>query len=145
MLHMGYHLSADALSSRSKSMWQLRAGILAASLIISSAATSEELKLTVLYKQPQNAEEFDKYYFGKHMPMVYALKEVKKTEVAKQQPAPNGSPPPYYIVTELWFDSPEVFKAMAATPEWKAIVDDVANFAPPGTSTAFASIVEPKK
>ena len=126
-------------------MWQLRAGILAASLIISSAATSEELKITVLYKQPLNAEEFDKYYFGKHMPMVYALKEIKKTEVAKLQPAPDGSSPPYYIVTELWFDSPEVFKTMAAGPEWKAIVADVANFAPPGASTAFTSIVEPKK
>ena len=44
-------------------MWQLRAGILAASLIISSAATSEELKLTVLYKQPQNAEEFRQILF----------------------------------------------------------------------------------
>jgi len=126
-------------------MWQLRVGIIATSLIVSSVALSEELKITVLYKQPQNTEEFDKYYFGKHMPMVYALKQLKKAEVARAQPAANGSPPPYYIVTELWFESPEVFKSAAATPEWKAIVDDVANFAAPGSSTAVVSVVEPKR
>jgi uncharacterized protein (TIGR02118 family) len=126
-------------------MWQLRAGIIATSLILSSAALSEELKITVLYSQPKNAEEFDKYYYAKHMPKVYAVNQLKKVEIARPQPAPNGSPPPYYLVTELWFESPEVFKSVAATPEWKAIVDDVANFAPPGTSTVVVSVVEPKR
>ena len=88
-------------------MWQLRAGLVATSLIFSSAALSDELKITVLYNQPKNAEEFDKYYFGKHMPMVYALNKLKKVEVARAQPALNGAQPPYYIVTELWFESPE--------------------------------------
>jgi uncharacterized protein (TIGR02118 family) len=125
-------------------MW-LRAGVIATSLIVSSAAVSEEFKITVLYSQPKNAQEFDKYYFGKHMPMVYALNQLKKVEVARAQPAPDGSAPPYYIVTELWFESPEVFKSVAATSEWKAIVADVANFAPPGTSTAVVSVVEPKR
>ena len=126
-------------------MWQLRAGAIAISLIVSSAALSQELKITVLYSQPKNSQDFDKYYFSKHMPMVYALNRLKKAEVARAQPAPDGSPPPYYIVTELWFESPEVFKSVAATPEWKAIVADVANFAPQGTSTAIVSVVEPKK
>src|SRR5262245_17924085 len=127
------------------SMWQLRAGIVAISLIVSSAALSEEFKITVLYSQPKNAAEFDKYYFGKHMPMVYALNQLKKVEVARAQPGLDGSLSPYYVVSELWFESPEVFKSVAATPEWKAIVADVANFAPPGTSTAVISVVEPKR
>jgi len=126
-------------------MWQLRAGVIAISLIVSSAVQSEEFKITVLYSQPKSAEEFDKYYFGKHMPMVYALNQLKRVEVARAQPAPDGSPSPYYIVTELWFESPEIFKSVAATPEWKAVVADVANFAPPGTSTAVVSVVEPKR
>jgi len=126
-------------------MWQLGAGLVAASLIVSSAALADELKVTVLYSQPKSAEEFDKYYYSKHMPMVYAVKEIKKVEIARPRPAPNGSPSPYYLVTELWFDTPEVFKAVAATPEWKAIGADVANFAPPGTATILVSVVEPKK
>ena len=126
-------------------MWYLKAGMVAASLVVSSAALSDELKITVLYSQPQNSQEFDKYYYAKHMPMVYAAKQIKKVEIARPGPGPNGSPPPYYLVTELWFESPEVFKSVAATPEWKAIGDDVANFAPPGKVTILVSAVEPKR
>jgi uncharacterized protein (TIGR02118 family) len=126
-------------------MWHLKAGMVATSLIVSSAALSDELKITVLYSQPQNSEEFDKYYYAKHMPMVYAVKEIKKVEIARPGPGPSGSPPPYYLVTELWFESPEVFKSVAATPAWKAIADDVANFAPPGKVTILVSAVEPKR
>ena len=126
-------------------MRNFRAGFIAASMIVSSAAAAEEIKVTVLYSQPQNAEEFDKYYYGKHMPMVSGVKQIKKVEVARPRPAPNGSPSPYYLITELWFESPEVFKSVTATPEWKAIGADVANFAPPGTATILVSVVEPKK
>jgi uncharacterized protein (TIGR02118 family) len=76
---------------------------------------------------------------------VYAVKQIKKVEIARPAPGPNGSPPLYYLVTELWFESPEVFKSVAATPEWKAIVADVANFAPPDKVTILVSAVEPKK
>ncbi len=122
-------------------MWYLKAGMVAASLVVSSAALSDELKITALYSQPQNSQEFD----AKHMPLVYAVKQIKKVEIARPGPGPNGSPSPYYLVTELWFESPEVFKSVAATPEWKAIAADVANFAPPDTVTILVSAVEPKK
>ena len=72
-------------------MWHLKAGMVATSLIVSSAALSDELKITVLYSQPQNSEEFDKYYYAKHMPMVYAVKEIKKVEIARPGPGPSGS------------------------------------------------------
>ena len=116
--------------------------IVATALLVSSAAVAGQVKITVLYNQPKSAEEFDKYYYGKHMPMVYAVKDIKKVEVARTAPSAGS---PYYVVTELWFESPEALKAVAATPEWKAIVDDVANFAPPGTATIVVSEVEPKR
>ena len=52
-----------------------KAGLVATSLIVSSAALSDEPKITVLYShyQPQNSEEFDKYYYAKHIPMVYSV------------------------------------------------------------------------
>ena len=126
-------------------MRYLKAGMVAASLVVSSAALSDELKITVLYSQPQNSQEFDNYYYAKHMPMVYAVKQIKKVEIARPGPGPNGSLHPSYLVTELWFESPEVFKSVAATPEWKAIAADVANFAPPDKVTILVSAVEPKK
>jgi uncharacterized protein (TIGR02118 family) len=119
--------------------------VVAASLLIPSVAFAGEVKITVLYKQPKSAEEFDKYYFAKHMPMVYAVKELKKVEVARPAPNPDGTPSPYHIVTELWFDSADSLKTVAATPQWKAIVDDVQNFAPADAATVIVSEVQPKQ
>jgi uncharacterized protein (TIGR02118 family) len=119
--------------------------VVAASLLIPSVAFAGEMKITVLYNQPKSAEEFDKYYFSKHMPMVYAVKEIKKVEVARPMPSPTGAPSPYHIVTELWFDSPDVLKTVTATPEWKAIVEDVPKFAAADAVIMIVSEVEPKR
>jgi uncharacterized protein (TIGR02118 family) len=125
-------------------MIALRSAVIAAGIFVSSAAFAAEVKITVLYAQPKSVEEFDKYYFEKHMPMVYAVKEVKKVEIARPGPGSDGAAPPYHLITELYFESPEALKAVTATPEWKAIVADVANFAVPGSSTILVSAVEPK-
>jgi uncharacterized protein (TIGR02118 family) len=67
-----------------------------------------------------------------------------KVEIARPGPGPDGTTPPYHLITELYFESPDALKAVAATPEWKAIGADVANFAVPGTSTVLISAIEPK-
>ena len=125
-------------------MIALKSAAIAAGILISSMAFAAEVKITVLYAQPKSVEEFDKYYFEKHMPMVYAVKEIKKVEIARPGPGPDGTAPPYHLITELYFESPDALKAVAATPEWKAIGADVANFAVPGTSTVLISAIEPK-
>jgi uncharacterized protein (TIGR02118 family) len=123
----------------------LKSVVVAAFLLIPSVTFAGEMKITVLYHQPKSAEEFDKYYFGKHMPMVYAVKELKKVEVARPMPGPTGAPSPYHIITELWFDSPDALKTITATPEWKAIMDDVPKFTAADAVTVIVSEVEPKR
>jgi uncharacterized protein (TIGR02118 family) len=125
-------------------MIALKSAAIAAGILVSSAAFAAEVKITVLYAQPKSVEEFDKYYFEKHMPMVYAIKEIKKVEIARPGPGPNGAVPPYHLITELYFESPDALKTVTETPEWKAIVADVANFTVPGSSTILVSAVEPK-
>jgi uncharacterized protein (TIGR02118 family) len=140
----------EGVTGYSRIKWRIamrvfKPAVVAASLLTSSVAFAGEVKITVLYNQPKSAEEFDKHYFTKHMPMVYAVKEIKKVEVARPTPSPSGAPSPYHIVTELWFDSPDALKTVAATPEWKAIVDDVPKFTEPGSVTIIVSEIEPKK
>src|SRR6202162_3500914 len=125
-------------------MIALKSALIAAGVLISSTVLAAEAKVTVLYSQPKSAEEFDKYYFEKHMPMVYAIKEIKKVEIARPGPGPNGAAPPYHLITELYFESPDALKTVAETPEWKAVVADVANFTVPGSSTILVSAVGPK-
>jgi uncharacterized protein (TIGR02118 family) len=122
----------------------VRAAVLAVCTLVASNALASEAKVTVLYGHPTNKEEFDKYYAEKHMPMVYAVKEVKRVEIAKPLPPPNGGNPPYYIITEIWFESLDAFKAVAATPEWKAIGADVPKFAT-GGATPFVSVIETQR
>src|ERR1700723_4636455 len=102
-------------------MIALRSAAIAAGILASSTAFAAEVKITVLYAQPKSVEEFDKYYFEKHMPMVYAVKEIKKVEIARPGPGPTGAASPYYLITELWFESPEVLKAVPETPKWKGL------------------------
>jgi uncharacterized protein (TIGR02118 family) len=72
---------------------------------------------------------FEKYYPGTHMPLVYDVKEIKRTELAVGIPGPDGKPPPSYRITELYFDSAEQLKQAAETTQWKKVVEDVPKFA----------------
>ena len=74
-------------------MIALKSAVIAAGVLISSTVLAAETKVTVLYAQPKNAEEFDKYYYEKHMPMVYAVKEIKKVEMAERDRTNRGGSP----------------------------------------------------
>jgi uncharacterized protein (TIGR02118 family) len=90
--------------------------------------TSGGIKLMVLYGQPPNPAEFEKYYLGVHMPLVAAIKGARRMEAAKCLPQADGSPPAFYRMFEMWFDSPEHMAAVFATPEGMKVRADVANF-----------------
>jgi uncharacterized protein (TIGR02118 family) len=89
----------------------------------------------------KSPEDFEKYYLGTHMPMVYKANGIKRIELAKCVVPPSAPPPPFYCITELWFDSQEAMQKVLATPEMKKITDDVPNFAS-GGATILVSIVE---
>jgi uncharacterized protein (TIGR02118 family) len=125
-------------------MIALKSTAIAASLLFSSAALAAEAKLTVLYAQPNSIEDFDKHYFEKHVPMLHAIKEVKKVEVSRPGAGPNGAVPPYHLMTEIYFDSPEALKAVTESSDWVAVRADAASFIVPGSSTVVISVIEPK-
>jgi uncharacterized protein (TIGR02118 family) len=74
--------------------------------------------------------------------MVDKVPGVKRTEVATVLPPPPNQPvPPYYRITEVYFENAETMQKTLASPEWKAVVADTANFMDPGTLTGFASLI----
>jgi len=126
-----------------------RSSIFAALALAAGTATAEEktstqssgaIKVTVLYGHPKNPEDFEKYYFGTHMPMVIAAKGARKAETSKCPPAADGSPGPFYRMFEIWFDSKEDMIATTATPEWKKLVADLANFATGGITRVVSKL-----
>jgi len=125
---------------RRDSLSLLTVGLAAASL---SAAAAEQpkggVKLMVLYGQPPNPEQFEKYYLDVHMPLVAAIKGARRMEAAKCLPQADGSPPAYYRIFEMWFDSAEQMAAVFDTPEGKKVRADVPNFASGTTVTRVVS------
>jgi uncharacterized protein (TIGR02118 family) len=112
---------------------------------LSKAASAEGesgVKVTVLYAPQKDPDAFTKYYLATHMPQVNKVPGVKRTEIATVLPNPPGQPAsPYYRITEVYFENVGALQTSMASPEWKAVVADLPNFADPGTITGFASMI----
>jgi len=112
-----------------------------ASTRLANGQPTSGMKLTVLYGQPKSPDDFEKYYAEKHMPLVAAVKGLRKFETSKATPKKDGTAPAFYRMFEAWFDSPEHMAAVTGTPEWKKVGADLPNFASGGI-TSLVSRVE---
>lgn len=90
------------------------------------------LKVTVLYNQPDSAEDFEKYYAETHLPLAAKMEGVHKLETTKFSPGPDASAPEYYRMAEMYFESPEQIQATLGSEAGRATVDDLKNFATGG-------------
>ncbi len=91
--------------------------------------------VTVLYKQPKSAAAFEKYYWSSHIPMV-GTKQAEVgfigAELTKFDGTLDGKKAPYYRQAVLWFTDMAALEKGIATPGFKAIGDDLPNFATGG-------------
>jgi uncharacterized protein (TIGR02118 family) len=100
------------------------------------------IKISVLYTAaPKDPEAFDKHYLGVHIPMCQKLPGIKRVEVTKYSGTMDGKPAPYYIQTDLTFDSQDAAMAAFGSDVGKEVVADVANLQGTPTTTAVGSIV----
>jgi uncharacterized protein (TIGR02118 family) len=89
-------------------------------------------QLTVLYKQPDDVEAFDKYYESTHVPLATKMPGLRSFTISGPVPGPDGAQPLYHLVALLTWDSAEDFQAGTGSPEGQAALADVANFATGG-------------
>jgi uncharacterized protein (TIGR02118 family) len=97
------------------------------------------VKLVVLYKKPQNVEEFEKKYREEHMPIVNRIPGLKSVEISKMVGAPMGESP-YYMMAELYFDNMDALKAGMSSPEGKESAKNIMSFAKDIISMMFAEV-----
>jgi uncharacterized protein (TIGR02118 family) len=102
------------------------------------AQSAGGMKLTVLYGPPKDPAEFERYYFGTHMPIVYAASGGIRTETALGVPNADGTPPAFYRIFQAWFESPAQMAAITGTAGWAKAAADVPKFASGGV-TVFVS------
>lgn len=99
------------------------------------------IKLTVLYGHPTNSEAFEQYYALTHLPLVDKMSGFVRTEMAKVVGTPDGAKPTFYRMFEFWFEDQDALGRTMGSPEGKAAVEDLPNFATGGV-TALISAVE---
>ncbi|HTX46696.1 MAG TPA: EthD family reductase [Solirubrobacteraceae bacterium] len=98
------------------------------------------VKLIVAYGVPEDPAAFDQHYAEKHVPLAEKIPNVERFEAAKVLGTADGSPAPYHLIAELWFDSAEVLQASLRSPEGQAAAADVGTFATGGATLMIAQI-----
>lgn len=76
------------------------------------------IKYVALYRTPDDPEQFDKSYFGTHVPIVNETPGLVRAELARVTRMMVGEPA-YYVLAELYFDSVESMKAAFKTDPWR--------------------------
>lgn len=95
------------------------------------------IRLTVLYGHPKDPAEFDRYYREVHIPIARKMKGLRGWTIGKCQSATPGEKPPYYMIVGLYAESREAMEAILDSPEGRATVADVPNFATGGVTFLY--------
>jgi len=99
------------------------------------------IKISVCYQTPTDPDAFDKHYLGVHIPMCDKLPGIKRIEVTKYKGTLDGKAAPYYLQTDLVFDSQDAAMAAFGSDVGKDVVADVANLQGTATTTAVGDIM----
>ncbi len=87
-------------------------------------------KLLVLYNHPDDVEAFGRHYRDVHTPLTLKMPGLQRFDLSW----PVGEDTPYHLIAEMHFESAAALEASLGSPEAKAAVDDLANFAGAGVS-----------
>jgi uncharacterized protein (TIGR02118 family) len=98
------------------------------------------IKLTALYGHPTDPAAFERYYAAKHMPLVAKMSGVLRHEKVKVVGTPSGDKPPYHRMFGAWFESEAAMGVAMGSPEGKAVVADLANFATGGVTILISTV-----
>jgi uncharacterized protein (TIGR02118 family) len=76
-----------------------------------------EIKVIVMYPRPTDVDAFEKVYREEHVPLaVEKIVGVTKFAATKVVGTPDGSPPPFHRIAELYFPSMQALQESVASP-----------------------------
>jgi uncharacterized protein (TIGR02118 family) len=100
------------------------------------------VKLTALYKHPENKEAFDQHYFEVHVPLANKMPGLLKMEVTKFSHTPIGDPFLYYLQTDLYFQDKDTLDASMKSSEGKEAAKDIWKLAGKITTMIVGEVIE---
>ena len=87
------------------------------------------MKLTVLYSPPAQVEEFDAHYTSVHVPLALALPDLVRAETSVVVATPDGSPPPYHRIADLYFADAATMDASLGSEQGRLTAKDAIGLA----------------
>ena len=87
------------------------------------------VKLIALYRQPADAQAFERHYATVHRPIVESIPGLARLVLNRCTPPPWGGPSAYYLVAEMHFADEATFTAAMASAENRAAGKDLRQFA----------------
>src|SRR5437762_13261871 len=112
-----------------------------------SPSSSAAVRLIPLYQAPADPEAFDRHYHEVHTPIVLRYPKLRELIVGNVEPMGPRSVP-YYLATQMVFDSREDLDAAMASDAGIESARDLRNFAEAGVTLYVAddsstSVVRP--
>jgi uncharacterized protein (TIGR02118 family) len=110
------------------------------------AAAGPQAIVTVLYNQPKDTADFEKYYRTIHVPLVVANQDeigFTRADLTRFTSTTDGKKPTYYRQAELYFPSMDALKKGIATPGFEKVASDLKYFASGGSIAMIASTSNP--
>jgi uncharacterized protein (TIGR02118 family) len=98
-------------------------------------------RVTVLFGQPADPAEFERYYHETHFPLAAQLKGIKGLTIGKCESIDPQQPPAFYRVTSFYFESRIALENLLFSTEGRAALADLTNFATGG----YTIIVDEEK
>jgi uncharacterized protein (TIGR02118 family) len=114
----------------------LAAAAFGGAVLVASGGSAEAVEnkkgdrcLTVLFPSGEGVHFDIEYYVNHHIPLVLSLygKSIRNYEVFQVQATPNGSPPPFLAMANIWIADQEAFNK-ASREHAKDFGPDVPNF-----------------
>lgn len=100
------------------------------------------IKLVAMYGKPRDPAHFDRYYRDVHVPLAKKIPRIRRFTIHKVLGSPQQGEPPYYCLTEVYWDDLATARKALASPDGQTSYNDVPNYATGGVTFVFTEVEE---
>lgn len=100
------------------------------------------IKLVAMYGKPRDPAHFDRYYRDIHVPLAKKIPRIRRFTIHKVLGSPQQGEPPYYCLTEVYWDDLATARKALASPDGQTSYNDVPNYATGGVTFVFTEVEE---